>query len=156
MKVKRDNLLTIAGIVWMVAGANIFFIGVAAYPSIFVLEWWAIALLLLGTLATLSGFHIMFGKLVKKHVARIRALEGQRQNPLRFFDAKGYAIMAFMIALGITLRVSGIVPDWFIAFFYTGLGASLAVAGAGFLLHRFNGPGWSAHGSHRMCHGASS
>lgn len=153
MKVKRENLLTIAGIVWSIAGVNILIIGITAYPSVFALEWWAICLVVLGMLVTLSVFHVMFGKLVKKHVARIRAFKDPRQNPLRFFDAKSYAIMAFMIATGVFLRVSGVVPDWVIAFFYTGLGASLALAGAGFFLHRFKGPGWSAHGQDRTLQG---
>ena len=33
-----------------------------------------------------------------------------------------------MMGGGIALRASGVVPEWFIAFFYTGLGAALAVA----------------------------
>lgn len=156
MRVKRDNLLTIAGVVWLIAGANILIIGISAYLSVFALDWWAVGLAFLGTIVVMGGFHVMFGKLVKKHVARIRAFDEPRQNPLRFFDAKSYLIMAFMIAFGVTLRVSGIAPDWLIAFFYTGLGSSLAMAGVGFLLHRFKGPGWSAHGGRRMYSGTSS
>ena len=37
--------------------------------------------------------------------------------------------MAFMMGGGIWLRSSGLVPDVFIAFFYTGLGCALALAG---------------------------
>jgi hypothetical protein len=60
--------------------------------------------------------------------------EEERQNFFRFFDAKSYLIMAFMMTLGIGLRVSGLVPNTFIAFFYTGLGASLLTAGVLFLI----------------------
>ena len=42
--------------------------------------------------------------------------------------------MAFMMTFGIGLRVSGICPDIFIAFFYTGLGAALITAGINFSL----------------------
>ncbi|MGN0677710.1 MAG: hypothetical protein ACI4K5_08180, partial [Ruminococcus sp.] len=38
-------------------------------------------------------------------------------------------IMAFMMGGGIWLRSSGLVPDVFIAVFYTGLGLALALAG---------------------------
>ena len=38
-------------------------------------------------------------------------------------------IMAVMMTGGIYLRVSGIAPERFIAVFYTGLGASLLLAG---------------------------
>ena len=33
------------------------------------------------------------------------------------------------------MRAFGIVPGWFVAFFYTGLGTALALAGIGFLVH---------------------
>ena len=145
MKVKRDNLLLIAGIVWMIAGVNILIIGISAYIGSFNMDWWAILLMILGTLVTISIFHIMFGKMVRKHVARIRAFDDKPHNPLLFFDLKSYLIMAFMIAFGITLRVSGVVPNWLIASFYTGLGSSLAIAGLGFILHRIHGNQWSFH-----------
>ena len=138
MKVQRDNLLLIAGIVWMIAGINILIIGNTAYIGSANMAWWAILLMILGTLVALGLFHTMFGKMVKKHVARIRDFEDKPHNPLLFFDLKSYLIMAFMIALGITLRVSGVVPNWFIAFFYTGLGSALVIAGLGFFLHRIH------------------
>lgn len=149
MNVKRDNLLVIAGIVWIIAGINISFIGLNTYPGTFAFAWWIVGLLFLGTIIVVCLFHVMFGKMVQKHVRRIHAFQEERVSAFRFFDVKSYLIMAFMIALGVTLRVSGIVPDWFIAFFYTGLGSALIVAGAGFLLHRKHGFGWSFHGSRR-------
>ena len=48
---------------------------------------------------------------------------------LKFFDGKAFVIMAVMMSGGIGLRVSGLVPERFIAVFYTGLGASLLLAG---------------------------
>ncbi len=46
-----------------------------------------------------------------------------------FFDLKAYIIMAVMISGGIWLRLSGLVPDVFIAVFYIGLGCALMLAG---------------------------
>ena len=145
MKVKRDNLLLIAGIVWLVAGANILTIGVTAYLGSSDLAWWALLLMSLGTILVLAIFHAMFGRLVKKHVTRIRGFEDKRHNPLLFFDLRSYLVMAFMIAFGVTLRMSGVVPNWLIASFYTGLGTALMLAGTGFILHRLHGAGWSFH-----------
>ena len=71
----------------------------------------------------------IFGKLVKKHTARISAYLEERHFFLKFFDGKSFAIMAVMMAGGIGLRVSGLAPERFIAVFYTGLGASLLLAG---------------------------
>ena len=124
MKVKRDTLLLIACLVWSAAGFNILRIGILAYPGY---------LSLLNYLLSLVVFAVfqvfIFGKLVKKHSARIGAYEEDCHFFLKFFDAKSFAIMAFMMTGGIALRSSGIAPDRFIAVFYTGLGASLLLAG---------------------------
>ena len=42
-------------------------------------------------------------------------------------------MMAIMMTGGISLRAFGLVPNWFIAFFYTGLGIALALSGMSFL-----------------------
>ena len=59
----------------------------------------------------------------------------------KFFDAKGYLIMAFMMTMGIGLRSLGIAPTWFIAFFYAGLGIALALSGCCFLVRYFRDGG---------------
>ena len=87
----------------------------------------------------------MFGKIVVKNAQRIRGLDAERLNFLRFLDLKGYLIMAFMMSFGVGLRLSGLIPNWFFAFFYTGLGCALTLAGASFLLHRAFGEGWTFH-----------
>ncbi len=135
MKVATEKLLLIAGAVWMVAGLNIAAIGVGAITHGHVV-WWV----LLGTFAVFLMFHIMvFQKMVRKHAERIRGYEEDRKHIWHFFDKKGYIIMACMMGGGIALRASGILPEAFIAFFYTGLGAALAIAGASFIFSYFKG-----------------
>ena len=129
LHVHKNTLILIAGIVWAIAGFNIVRIGLVAYQGNF--TWWRGLL----SIAVYAAFQIfVFGKMVKKHTDRIRQYEEERQNFFRFFDTKSYLIMAFMMTLGIGLRVSGVVPNTFIAFFYTGLGASLLTAGVLFIL----------------------
>lgn len=60
--------------------------------------------------------------------SRISAYEEEPHLFLKFFDVKSFIIMAVMMTGGIWLRSSGVAPDRFIAFFYTGLGASLLLA----------------------------
>lgn len=55
-------------------------------------------------------------------IIMIRKSNGRKQYLL-------YGIMAFMMGGGIWLRSSGLVPNVFIAVFYTGLGCALALAG---------------------------
>ena len=47
--------------------------------------------------------------------------------------------MAIMMGGGIALRMSGVLPEWFIAFFYTGLGFALTVAGISFIISYVRG-----------------
>ena len=130
--VHKNTLILIAGIVWAIAGFNIVRIGLVAYAGN--LTWWRALL----SIAVFTVFQVfIFGKMVKKHTERILQYEDERQNFFRFFDTKSYLIMAFMMTLGIGLRVSGIVPTGFIAYFYTGLGASLLTAGVLFLTSYF-------------------
>lgn len=124
MKVKRNTLLLLACFVWSAAGFNILRIGVMAYPAY--LTVWNFVLSAL----VFAVFQIfIFGKLVKKHTARITSYLEERHFFLKFFDAKAFAIMAVMMSVGIGLRASGLAPEQFIAVFYTGLGASLLLAG---------------------------
>ena len=98
--------------------------------------------LLIGIPATFVVFHMMFSKLVGKHAARIRSYGEEKMHVLKFFDVRGYLIMAVMMGGGIALRSFHLVPGWFIAFFYTGLGIALALAGVGFLVHYFHRDGY--------------
>ena len=52
----------------------------------------------------------------------------------RHHGTQAFCIMAFMMTMGISLRVFHLVPDIFIAVFYSGLGASLLCAGLLFLV----------------------
>ena len=71
----------------------------------------------------------IFGRLVKKHTRRINAYTEERQFFFKFFDIKSFIIMAVMISGGISIRAFHLLPEQFIAVFYTGLGASLSLAG---------------------------
>lgn len=127
MKVKKNTLLLIACLVWCVAGFNILRIGIIAYADC--LTIWNILLSILVFLI----FQIMiFRKLVVKHTRRILSYEEETHFFMKFFDVKSFVIMAFMMIGGILLRYASIAPERFIAFFYTGLGASLLLAGLSF------------------------
>ena len=124
MKVKRNTLLLIACLVWGAAGVNILRLGVLAYPA-----YLSALNFVLSALVFAVFQYFIFGRLVKKHTARITGYEEERHFFLKFFDVKSFIIMAVMMTGGIWLRSSGVAPDRFIAFFYTGLGASLLLAG---------------------------
>lgn len=124
MKVKRNTLLLLACLVWSAAGFNILRIGLMVYPA-----YLTVLNCLLSVLVFAVFQRFIFGKLVKKHTARISSYLEEQHFFLKFFDGKSFAIMAVMMTGGIGLRASGLVPEQFIAVFYTGLGASLLLAG---------------------------
>lgn len=135
LKISTEKLMLVAGVVWFLAGANILKLGLEAYLQ----DWgWLLAPLIVGSCAVFAAFHIrIFTGMVAKHTRRIYGYAEPRKSVFAFFDAKGYAMMAIMMGGGISLRMSGFVPDWFIAFFYTGIGVALALAGVDFLVRYF-------------------
>lgn len=88
-----------------------------------------------GVVVVFTLFHMkIFSKMVGKHSNRIAAYEDDKIGFWRFFDASGYIMMAIMMSGGISLRAFGLIPMWFIVFFYTGLGIALALSGVSFLV----------------------
>lgn len=153
--IKKQPLIAVAGIVWLLAGLNVAILGVRA--AIDVRDLAALILLALagGAVAIFCAFHPMFSKLVQKNAQRIADLEGERHHAVRFFDCKSYLMMAIMMSLGIGMRAAGLFPDWFIAFFYTGLGLALALAGANYIMRGVLGRAWAFHGSKGETRGQS-
>lgn len=131
-QVKKQNLLTIATLVWVAAGVNILHIGLEAYAEGYVTTLNEVLSVAVGLVFWFGTFY----KLTKKHTQRIKNYEEQHQYFWHFFDLKSFIIMAIMMTGGIALRVSGIAPSVFIAIFYTGLGSALALAGILFARNR--------------------
>ena len=129
-KVKKRALLLIAGIVWLIAGFNVARLGIISYLVIEQRWYWY---LLSGVVLLLFG--AMFFRMTKKHTERIMGYQEEQQPFWRFFDLKAYIIMAVMMGGGIGLRAAGVFPDWFVAFFYSGLGLALASAGILFVVN---------------------
>lgn len=124
--VKKRTLLAIAGCVWMIAGFNVARLGILSYKKI--LSFTVIHILL--SALVFIAFGLMFYKMTIKHTKRIKGYKEEFRPVWHFFDIKAYFIMAVMMGGGIWLRGSGLVPDVFIAVFYTGLGCALTLAGA--------------------------
>ena len=132
LKVKKEALILTAGVVWLLAGFNVARLGVIAYRGNLTL------LNIVLSCVVFLLFGLMFFRMSQKHVRRILAYEEERHSIFRFFDAKAYIIMCCMMTGGIWLRNSGLAPVFFIAFFYTGLGVALMLAGVVFLAKFFS------------------
>jgi len=134
LRVKKAELILIAGVIWFFVGFNIIRIGWEAAHGA-----WTLWMIGLSAMVFLLFHNLVFRKMVKKHTARIQSYKEERQHVYRFFNKQAYLIMAFMITFGIGLRVSGLCPDIFIAFLYTGIGFALLIAGVQFFLAYIRG-----------------
>ena len=131
--VKKRTLLAVAGCVWLIAGVNVARLGVLAYTNISQIKILHIFL----SLAVFCAFGLMFFKMSIRHTKRIKGYAEEFRPVWHFFDFKAYVIMAVMMGGGIWLRSSELVPEVFIAVFYTGLGCALALAGILFWIKFF-------------------
>lgn len=123
--VKKHTLLAVAGCVWLIAGFNVARLGVLSYQKIMPFTFVHILL----SIVVFCAFGMMFFKMSIKHTKWIKGYKEEWKPVWHFFDLKAYCIMAVMMGGGIWLRSSGLVPDVFIAVFYTSLGCALALAG---------------------------
>ncbi len=128
--VPKNYLMLIAGLVWCVAGAIVTLVGV---PLEFQLAPEHLLLVPLAVVVFLAFYSLVFSRLVRKHTSRIRSREEERLPFWQFFNGPSWAVMAGMMAGGMALRLSHVIPDWVIAFFYTGLGVALFLCGVQFL-----------------------
>jgi hypothetical protein len=128
--VPKNHLMLIAGLAWCAAGAMVCMIGL---PLEFGLAPSNLILLPLAVAIFLAFYFLVFSRLVRKHTGRIRARAEDRLPFWNFFNASSWAVMAVMMGGGMALRLSHLVPDWMIAFFYSGLGVALFICGVRFL-----------------------
>lgn len=124
MKIKKQNLLLLASLVWMIAGFNVLRIGIETYA-----EYQTVINYIVTIIVFLLFWFMVFYKLTNKHTIRIQGYEEEKQLFYKFFDLKSFLIMAFMISFGIIIRSFHLLPERFIAVFYTGLGTALFMAG---------------------------
>lgn len=129
--VNRNVLLITAGIVWIVAGANILRIGIITWSND--TQHW-LAQVCGAILIFLVFFNFVFKRLFYKHTKRIEQ-KSDDSCPFSFFDAKGWIVMVVMILFGILARKYHLLPNSFIAVFYTGLSSALIITGILFLYY---------------------
>lgn len=138
--VPRRALLLFAGALWVFAGTKIVNQGIhglteaaPATPTVLIVAVVAAAVYFM-------FIRFVFGPLYFRHRERIILLDDERAFALSFFDLKGWIVLAFMMALGITLRRTGIIAPLYLGTFYMGLGTALFTGGLfflkGFLVYR--------------------
>lgn len=125
----RKHLYVVAAVIWGIPGIIISVKGVDAYlmqsPDAL---WW----LLLITAAVMTGFFFMFRRIVDRYCGRIAQLP-EKVKVWHTFPTRGWALLVFMMGLGIALKHIPGVPTAFTASFYSGLGPMLLLSSIRFM-----------------------
>jgi hypothetical protein len=127
--VKRHNLLFIAGLAWTTAGGILFGRGLA-----YLIEKGDFLLLRLagGVVAGMGFYLILFGRISRKHIKRIRGLNIPYPCAFSFFNFRSYLLMSLMIGGGILLRSLDLINRVWLYNFYIAMGLPLLVSATRF------------------------
>lgn len=128
---KKKHLYIVSAVIWGIPGILISVKGINAYMMQMPDDiWW----LLLITVSVITGFFYMFRRIVDRYCDRIASLPDEIYI-WHTFPARGWALLIFMMGLGIALKHIPGVSSAFTASFYSGLGPMLLVSSTRFLLY---------------------
>ncbi|MBQ3673819.1 MAG: hypothetical protein II928_05035 [Paludibacteraceae bacterium] len=121
---KKRFLYLIAALIWGIPGVMITIKGIKAYTAMpsDELVW-----LLLITVGVLSGFILMFRRIVNRYCGLIDE-QPEKTSIWYTFPLRGWILIICMSCLGIALKFMPFIPAEFTASFYSGLGPALIIA----------------------------
>lgn len=126
---RKKHLYLAAGVIWGIPGVIISIKGIDAYRIQPSENIWR---LLLITIGVLTGFFLMFRRIVNRYCERIASLP-DKVRLLQTFPLRGWILLIFMMSLGIALKYIPGIPSAFTASFYTGLGPMLLLSAIRFI-----------------------
>ncbi len=127
--VSRHNLLFIAGLAWTTAGGILAGRGLSYLFHHGQYLGWRLA----GGLVFGMIFYVMlFAKISKSHIRRIKGLNIPYPCAFSFFNLRGYLLMAIMISGGILLRTLDVINKAWLYNFYITMGVPLLVSASRF------------------------
>ncbi len=80
---------------------------------------------LVGIAGFVPFFLLVFRKVSKRYINRIKNLPQRRPCIFAFFDLRGYILMTFMITMGIMVSHWKVIPELYKGTFFISLGLSL-------------------------------
>jgi hypothetical protein len=127
--VSKHTLLFIAGLAWTTAGGILAGRGLNYLVQHGQYLGWRLA----GGLVFGGLFYILlFAKISKKHIKRIRGLNIPYPCAFSFFNIRGYLMMAIMISGGILLRSLDVINKAWLYNFYVTMGVPLLISASRF------------------------
>ena len=121
---------------WLHLSAGLMWSAVGLYLISLTFDWLdhpisqgtAITMAAIGTLLAITINTFGFSKFAKKNICRIDELKSEKPCIFAFQEWTSYPLVAFMISLGIFLRVYSPIPKIYMAAMYIGIGGSLFLA----------------------------
>jgi len=130
----RKNWLQLtAGVVWL--GVGVMLISIASRWVRLEKLTTALLLVLAGILLAAAICIFGFRKLARKNIHRIQAMAEEKVCLFAFQSWTSYPLVAFMVALGIYLRVYSPFPKPTLAILYIGIGGGLFLASLSYFKH---------------------
>ena len=128
--VQRRWLFLTAGVLWGAAGLMLCVRAVGWFRAegLHAVPWEVI-----GLIAGVVIYRFKFAKIAEKNIKRILKLR-ERESIFAFQSPVMYAVIGFMMSLGIALRHSPI-PKLYLAVLYTGIGLGLLLASLRYVRH---------------------
>ncbi|MHA1744948.1 MAG: hypothetical protein ACTSWW_03045 [Promethearchaeota archaeon] len=115
----------ISGVMWVFVGQMLISYGIGWFQEKITQYLWLF--ISISILSALSIYKFGFSKIVKQNIKRLQ----QKQDKLcifAFIEWKSYIIMAFMMGMGITLRMI-LGPNEYLGILYIGIGGGMLLSG---------------------------
>jgi len=132
--IPKKYLLLVAALFWTFAGCMLLVRGFSIlkfnFRSRFPEETGSI-------LTGIIFYKFMFSKISLKHINRIQSIQPERPSIFSFFNRRSYILMTIMITAGVTLRMTGIIPEYYLALFYIAMGTPLLISAVRFYRYAF-------------------
>jgi hypothetical protein len=131
--VNKRWLYLLAGVIW--TGVGLLLIHLAYGWLLPVERWCALLLALAGVLLALAVYRFLFAWFADKNIRRINNLLRDKVCIFAFQRWTSYLLVAFMVALGVSLRKYSPIPKPLLAVMYIGIGGGLFLASFRYYAH---------------------
>jgi hypothetical protein len=132
--IPKQYLLFVAAFIWTFAG------GMLLYRGFSSLQFTSSQTIIEEGCCIIAGlmfYKFIFSGISLKHINRILNLQIERPCLFSFFNWRSYFMMTLMITLGVTLRLTGLVPVVYLSLFYIAMGTPLLMSAIRFYYYSF-------------------
>lgn len=124
--VPKGWLYGTAGLMWSAVGLYLISL---TFDWLSPLKWTrALPLILAGVALAFTIYYFGFSNFADKNIRRIQNIPGEKACFFAFQQWHSYPLVAFMVSLGIFLRLYSPIPKPYLAAMYIGIGGSLFLA----------------------------